>query len=153
MPTNLENSALAPGPEKVNFILIPEKGNAKECSNYLTIALISHASKYSKFSKSGFNSTWTTNIQMFKLDLEKVEESEIKLSTSTGSLKKTREFQKKHLLLLYWLRQSLWLCGSQQTMENSSRDGNTNHLTCLLWNLYAGQEATVRTGHGTTDWF
>ena len=38
-------------------------------------------------------------------------------------------------------------------MENSSRDGNTRHLTCLLRNLYAGQEATVRTGHGTTDWF
>ena len=38
-------------------------------------------------------------------------------------------------------------------MENSSRNGNTRHLTCLLRNLYAGQEATVRTGHGTTDWF
>ena len=38
-------------------------------------------------------------------------------------------------------------------LENSSRDGNTDHLTCLLRNLYAGQEATVRTGHGTTDWF
>ena len=38
-------------------------------------------------------------------------------------------------------------------MENSSRDGNTDHLTCLLGNLYAGQEATDRTGHGTTDWF
>ena len=38
-------------------------------------------------------------------------------------------------------------------MENSSRDGNTRHLTCLLGNLYAGQEATVRTGHGTTEWF
>ena len=38
-------------------------------------------------------------------------------------------------------------------MENSSRDGNTNHLTCFLKNLYAGQEATVRTGHATTDWF
>ena len=38
-------------------------------------------------------------------------------------------------------------------MENSSRDGNAKHLTCLLRNLYAGQEATVRTGHGTTDWF
>ena len=45
------------------------------------------------------------------------------------------------------------LFGSQQTVENSSRDGNTKHLTCLLRNLYAGQEATVRTGHGTTDWF
>ena len=38
-------------------------------------------------------------------------------------------------------------------MENSERDGNTDHLTCLLRNLYTGQEATVRTGHGTTDWF
>ena len=38
-------------------------------------------------------------------------------------------------------------------MENSERDGHTDHLTCLLRNLYAGQEATVRTGHGTTDWF
>ena len=59
----------------------------------------------------------------------------------------------KCLLLLYWLFQSLWLCRSQQTVENSESDGNTNHLTCILRNLYAGQEATVRTGHGTTDWF
>ena len=43
----------------------------------------------------------------------------------------------------------MWLCGSQQTVENSSRDGNTDHLACLLRNLYAGQEATVRTEQGT----
>ena len=59
----------------------------------------------------------------------------------------------KHLLLSYSLCQRLWLCGSQQTVENSSRDGTTDHLTCLLGNLYAGQEATVRTEHRTTDWF
>ena len=68
-------------------------------------------------------------------------------------IKKAREFQKKHQFLLYWLCQSLWLCGAQQTVENSERDGNTRHLTCLLRNLYAGQEAIVRTGHGTTIWF
>ena len=45
------------------------------------------------------------------------------------------------------------MCESQQTVENSSRDGIPDHLTCLLRNLYAGQEATVRTGYGTTDWF
>ena len=45
------------------------------------------------------------------------------------------------------------LCGSKQTLENSERDGIPFHLICLLRNLYAGQEATVRTGHGTTDWF
>ena len=86
------------------------------------------------------------NFQMFKLDLEKAEEPDIKLPTSAGSSQK--RVPEKHLLLLYWLCQSLPLCGSQQTVENSEIP---DHLTCLLRNLYAGQEATVRTGHGTTD--
>ena len=71
------------------FISIPKKGNAKECSNYHTTALISHASKVMvKFSKPGFSNTWTVNFQMFKLVLEKAEEPEIKLPTSTGSSKR-----------------------------------------------------------------
>ena len=73
---------------------------------------------------------------MFKLDLEKSEEPEIKLPTSIGSLKK-QESSRKHLFLLFGLCQSLEM-------------GIPDHLTCLL---YAGQEATVRTGHGTRDWF
>ena len=89
---------------------------------------------------------------MFKLDLEKAGKPEIKLPISVGSWK-MRGSSRKHLLLLYWLCQSLWLWGSQQTIENSERDGNIRPLTCLLRNLYAGQEATVRTGHRTTDWF
>ena len=68
----------------------------------------------SKFSKPGLNSTWTMNFQMFKLYLEKAEEPEIKLPTSVGS-SKSKRVTEKHLLLLYWLCQSLWLCGSQQT--------------------------------------
>ena len=88
---------------------------------------------------------------MFKLDLEKAEEPEINIR---WVMEKAREFQKKKsLLLLYWICQRLSLCGSQQTVENSERDGNTRHLTCLLRNLYADQERTVRTGQGTTDWF
>ena len=72
--------------KKSVFIPIPKKGNAKECSNYCTTALISHASKVCwKFFKLDFNSMWTVNFQMFKLDLEKAEEPEIKLPTSTGS--------------------------------------------------------------------
>ena len=82
------------------------------------------AKKYSKFSKLGFNSTWTMNFQMFKLVLEKAEEPEIRLPTSAGSPKK-QQSSRKHLLLLFWLCQSLWLCGSQQTVENSQRDENT----------------------------
>ena len=76
------------------------------------------------FSKPGFSNTWTVNFQMFKLVLEKAKEPEIKLPTSAGSLKKHR-VPEKHLFLLYWLCQSLWLCGLQQTVENSERDGNT----------------------------
>ena len=75
------------------FIPIPKKG--KECSNYWTTALISPASKVMlKFSKPGFNSMWTVNFQMFKLGLEKAEEPEIKLPTSTGSWKKQENSRK-----------------------------------------------------------
>ena len=55
--------------------------------------------------------------------------------------------------LLYWLHQSLWLCGSNKLWKILKEMGIPDHLTCLMRNLYAGQEATVRTGHGTTDWF
>ena len=98
-----------------------------------------------KYSKPGFNSTWTKNFQMFKLDLEKAEEPEIKLPTSTGSLKKqenSRRTSTSALLitpkpLIVWILQEM---------------GMPDHCTCLLRSLYAGQEATVRTGHGTTEW-
>ena len=71
------------------FIPIPKNSIAKECSNYCTIVLISHASKVMlKILKPGFNSTWTVNFQMFKLNLEMAEEPEIKLPISVGSSKK-----------------------------------------------------------------
>ena len=79
------------------------------------------AKQCSKFSKPSFNSMWTVNFQMFKLVLEKAEEPEIKLPTSSGSWKKQESSGRN----FYWLCQSLWLCGSQQTVENSWRDGNT----------------------------
>ena len=67
--------------------------------------------------------------------------------------RKSKRVPEKHLLLLYWLHQSLWLCGSQQTGKLFKEMGIPDHLTCLLRNLYACQEATVRTRHGATDWF
>ena len=80
--------------------------------------------KCSKFSKPGFSNTWTVNFLMFKLVLEKAEEPEIKLPTSAGSWKK-QESSRKTSISAFWLCQSLWLCGSQSTVENSSRDGHT----------------------------
>ena len=86
-----------------------------------TNALISHASKVMlKILQAGFSNTWTVNFLMFKLVLEKAEGPEIKLPTSTGSWK-SKAVPEKHLFLLYWLCQSLWLCGSQSTVENSER--------------------------------
>ena len=102
MTANLENAAVATKLEKVSFHSNPKEcsihSNPKECSNYSKIALISHAS--SNPWKLGFDSMWTENFQMFKLDLEKTEESEMKLPTSVGSLKK-QESSRKHLLLLH----------------------------------------------------
>ena len=84
MPANLENSAVATGLEEVSFHSNPKEGNAKECSNYRTIALISHASKVMlKILQARLQ--LSLNLQMFKLDLEKAKEPEIKLPTSIGS--------------------------------------------------------------------
>ena len=90
--------------------------------------------------------------QVFKLDLEKAEEPEIKLPTSVGSLKKYESSRKTLTsdLLTTPKPLTVWIttnCGKFLEM------GIPDHLTCLLRNLYAGQEATIRTGHGTTDWF
>ena len=89
---------------------------------------------------------------MFNLDLEKAEEPEIKLPNPLDH-RKSKSVPEKHLCMLYWLCQSLWLCGPNKLWKILKEMGIPDHLTCLLRNLYAGQEATVRTGHGTTDWF
>ena len=90
---------------------------------------------------------------MFKLDLEKAEEPEIKLPTSVGSSKKQESSRKTSISalltmpkpLIVWITKKLWIILGEM--------GIPDHLTCLLRNLYAGEEATLRTGHGTTDWF
>ena len=89
---------------------------------------------------------------MFKLDLEKAEEPEIKLPTSAGSSKKAREFQKNLYSFIDYAK--AFDCVDRTKLSKIHQEmGIPDHLTCLLSNLYAGQEATVRTGHGTTDWF
>ena len=87
MPANLENSAVATGLEKSVFISVPKKGNAKECSKYRTIALISHASKVMlKILQARLQQYVNHELQMFKLVLEKAEEPEIKLPTFETSI-------------------------------------------------------------------
>ena len=93
------------------------------------------------------------NFQMFKLVLEKAEEPEIKLPTSAGLSKKAREFQKNIYFCFIDYAKALDCVAHNKLRKILKEMGIPDHLTCLLRNLYAGQEATVRTGHGTTDWF
>ena len=91
---------------------------------------------------------------MFKLVLEKAEEPEIKLPTSTGSWKKQREFQKNIYFCFIDYTKAMGKSYSQGFSPGHSQEMRIpDHLTCLLRNVYAGQEATVRIGHGTMDGF
>ena len=105
----------------------------------------------SKSFKLGFNSTWTENFWMFKLDWEKTEEPEIKLPTSTGSSKKQGNSRKTSTSASFTTPKPLtvWITTNWKIQEM----GIPDRLSCLLRNLYAGQEATVSNGNGTMDWF
>ena len=92
------------------------------------------------------------NFQMFKLDLEKAEELEIKLPTSIVS-SKAREFQKNIYFCFIDYGKAFDCVDHSKLWKILKEMGIPDHLTCLLRNLYAGHEAIVRTGHGTTDWF
>ena len=90
---------------------------------------------------------------MFKLDLEKAEEPEIKWPTSVGLSKKAREFQ-KNIYFCFIDYAKAFDCVDHSKLWKIHKEMETpDHITCLLRNLYAGQEATAKTGHGTTDWF
>ena len=95
MPANLENSAVATGLEKVSFHFNPKERQCQRVCKTTQLHSSHKLVKYcSKFSNPGFNSMWTVNFQMFKLDLEKAEEPDIKLPTSTGTSKKQEIFRK-----------------------------------------------------------
>ena len=137
MSANFENSAVATGLEKVSFHFNPKD---RQCQRMLKLLLkILHARPQQY-----------VNLQMFKLVLEKAEEPEIKLPTSAESLKKQESSRKTSTSALLTMPKplTLWMttkCGKFLEMDIP------DHLTCLLRNLYAGQETTVRIGCGTMD--
>ena len=95
---------------------------------------------------------WTMNFLMFKLFLEKAEEPEIRLPTSAGSWEKQESSRKASISAFLTMPKPLTV-DHNQLWKILKEMGIPDHLICLLRNLYAVQEATVRTGHGTTDWF
>ena len=94
------------------------------------------------------------NFQIFKLVLENAKEPEVKLPTSAGSSKKHESSRKTSFSVLLTMPKPLFDCVDHNNLWKILKEmGISDHLTCLLRNLYAGQEKTIRTGHGTTDWF
>ena len=129
----------------------PKKSNPKECSNYHTIALISHASKVMlKILQARLQRYMTVNFQMFKVVLEKAEEPEIKLPISTGSSEKQESSRKTSIsaLLTTPKPSTVWI-----TANCGKFWKRWEYQTSWPAFLYAGQEARVRSGHRTTDWF
>ena len=137
------------------FIPIPKKGKvAKECSNYCTVALISHASKVMlKILLARLQQYWTKNFQMYKLVLEKAEEPEIKLPASAGSWKKQESSRKTSISPLLSMPKPLtvWVtinCGKFWKRWEYQTTWPASSETYMQV-----RKPTARTGHGTTDWF
>ena len=107
-----------------------------------------------KILQARLNSMWTKNFQMFKLDLEKAEKPEIKLPTSVGSSKKQESSRKTSIYFRFIDYAKVFDCVDHNKLWKILKEMEIpGHLTYLLRNLYAGQEATVRTRHETMEWF
>ena len=154
MPANLEKSAVATGLEKVSFHPIPKRGNAKECSNYCTIALISHASKVMlKILQARLQQYMNHEIPDVQAGFRKGRGTRDQIANICWIIKKAREFQKTIYFCFIDYAKMIDCVDHNKLWKILQEMGIPDHLTCLLRNLCAGQEATVRTGHGTTDWF
>ena len=150
MPANLENSAVATELEKVSFHSTPKERQCKECSNYCTITLISHASKVMlKIFLARLQQYMNQELPDVQAGFRKGRGTRDQIANIRWIIEKVREFQ-KNIYSCFTDYAKAFDCVDHNKLENSSRDGNTRPPTCLLRNLYAGQEATVRTRHGTT---
>ena len=136
------------------FIPIPKKGNTNECSNYCTIALISHASKVM------LKILWVRLQQYVNHELPDVQAGFRKgrgtsdqIANIHWIIEKAREFQKIIYFCLIDYAKALDCVNHNKLWKILKEMGIPDHLICLLRNLYANQKATVRTRHGVTDWF
>ena len=136
------------------FIPILKKGNAKECSNYCTIALISHASKeILKILQARLQQYVNSEIPDVQAGFRKGRTTRDQIANIHWISKKAREFQ-KNIYFCFTDNTKAFDCVDHNKLWKILQEmGILDQLTCFLRNLYAGQEATVRIGHGTTDWF
>ena len=154
MPAILENSAVATGLEKVSFHSNPKESNAKECSNYHTIALISHTGKVMlKILQVRPQQYMNCELLDIQAGFRKDRGTRDQVVNILWIIKKAREFQRNIYFCFIDHAKAFDSVDHNKLWKILKEIGILEHLTCLLKNLYAGQEATVRTGHGTTDWF
>ena len=151
MPANLKNSAVATGLERSVFIPIPKKGNAKECSDYHTIALISHTRKVMlTILQARVHQYMNHELPGVEAGFRKGRGTRDQIANIPWVIEKAREFQKNICFIDH--AKAFDYVDHNKLWKILKEMGIPDHMTCLLRNLYAGQEATVRTGHGTTDW-
>ena len=154
MTASLENSAVATGLEKSVFIPIPKKGNAREFSNYCTIALISHTSKVMlKILQARLQQYMNRELPDIQAGFRKGRGTRDQIADICWIIEKAREFQKNIYFCFIDYAKAFDSVDHYKLWKILKEIGIPDELTCLLRNLYEGLEATVRTGHGTTDWF
>ena len=136
------------------FIPIPKKGNAKECSNYHTITLISRASKVMlKILQARLQEHVNPEPLDFQAGFRKGRETRDQTVNIRWIIEKAREFQKNSCFCFIDYAKAFDCIDHNKLWKILQEKGIPDHLICLLRNLYAGHKAIVRTGHGTTDWF
>ena len=136
------------------FITIPKKDNAKECSNYHTIALISHASKVMlKILQARLQQYVNRELTDVQAGFRKGRGTRDQIVNICWIMEKAREFQKNISFCFLDYAKTFGCVDHNKLWKILKEMGIPDHLTCLLKNLYAGHEATVRTGYRTTDWF
>ena len=136
------------------FIPIPKKGNAKECSNYHTIALISHASKVTlKILQGRLQQYMNCKLPDVQAGFRKGRRTRDQIANIRWIMEKSREFQENIDFCFIDYAKAFDCMDHNKLWKILKEMGIPDHLTCLLRNLYTGQEATVRTRHGKTGWF
>ena len=145
---------MATGLKRSVFIPIPKKGNPKECSNYHTIALISHTSKVMlNILQARLQQYMNCELPDVQASFRKGRRTRVQIANILWIIKKARDFQKNIYFCFIDYTKAFGYVDQNKLWKILKEIEIPDHLTCLLRNLYAGQEATVRTGHGTTDWF
>ena len=145
---------MATGLEKVSFHYNPKERQAKECSNYCTIALISHATKVMlKILQARFQQYVNRELPDVQVEFRKGRGTRDQTANIHWIIEKAREFQKNIYFCFIDNSKAFDYVDHNKLWKILKEMGIPDHLTCLLRNLCVGQEATVRTRHGTTDWF